>query len=193
MATPSNILLLTLRPRVLFWVPGYSQRWLSSPKPKSRRQPAKLDKEKNIRLQKKFQVAEYKKQLQDEAKKVHCMKIALRGEALDPEALNPIRKRPLKVYTPEEIDQQITIKKEWSSYKNRQSAETFRQLNNLLKSRIKAMRELKKASPALYEATLRADPEACLPIEIDPIPEYPAREGYEAPEPYDKLFPDKKT
>ena len=164
---------------------------MSSPKPKSRARPVKLDKEKSLRLQKRSQVAEYKKQLQDEAKKIYCMKIALKGEPLDPEALNPKRKRPPKEYTPEEIDQQITLRKTWSALKGKQCAATYRELNALAKSRMRAMRELKKASPFHYEAALRAEPEACLPIEIEPIPTYPPREGYDPPEPHDQLFPEK--
>eukprot|EP00800_Vazella_pourtalesii_P003136 TRINITY_DN13157_c0_g1_i1.p1 TRINITY_DN13157_c0_g1~~TRINITY_DN13157_c0_g1_i1.p1 ORF type:complete len:196 (+),score=57.98 TRINITY_DN13157_c0_g1_i1:28-615(+) len=189
MTAPSKLVLQALRHTLL---PGQSQlqlRWMSSPKPKSRPNPVKIDKEKSLRLLKRSQIAEYKKQLQDEAKKVHCMKVALRGEALEVEALNPARKRPPREYTPEEIDQQITIAKAYSSFKNRQSAQAYSQLNALVKSRMKAMRRLKKLSPFLYEAALNGDPEASLPLEVAPKAQFPPEEGYQAPEPYDQLFP----
>ena len=161
---------------------------MSSPKPKSRPHPVKIDKEKSLRILKRSQIAEYKKELQDEAKRVHCMKIALRGEALEVEALNPARKRPPLDYTPEEIDQHITITKVYSSFKNRQCAQTYSQLNALVESRMKAMRQLKKLSPFHYEAALKGDPEACLPIEVTPKAEFAPRDDYQAPEAYDQLF-----
>ena len=185
----SKLVMQTLRHQNM--LPAQSLlRWLSSPKPKSRPNPVKIDKEKTQRILKRSQIAEYKKQLQDEAKKIHCVKVALRGEALEVEALNPARKRPPHEYTDEEIDQQITITKAYSSYKSRESAETFSQLNALMKSRMKAMRQLKKLSPFLYEAALKGDPEASLPIEVANKPQFPPREDYQAPEPHDQLFPD---
>ena len=37
---------------------------------------------------------------------------------------------------------------------------------------------------------MKADLDVNLPIEYGPIPEFPPREGYVAPEPYDQLFPE---
>ena len=93
------------------------------------------------------------------------------------------------MYSAEELDEQITVRKNWSRYKSRQSATAYRELNDQLKSRMHALRMLKRYSPAHYEAAMNAEPEDNLPIEYGPIPEFPPREGYEAPEPYDQLFP----
>ena len=120
MAVPSN-LFSSLRVQSLLARAYLPQlRFMSSPKPKSRPQSLKLTKEKTLRLLKRSQVAEYKSQLQEEAKKVYRIKIARRDEPLNPEALNPAMKRTPKVYTPEEIDEQITVRKNWSSFKNTQ-------------------------------------------------------------------------
>ena len=190
MAVPSN-LFSSLRVQSLLARAYLPQlRFMSSPKPKSRPPVLKLTKEKTLRLLKRSQVAEYKNQLQEEAKKVYCIKIARRDEPLNPEALNPARKRTPKVYTPEEIDEQITVRKNWSSFKNTQMAAAYRKLNAQLKSRMYALRMLKLYSPAHYEAAMKADLDVNLPIEYGPIPEFPPREGYVAPEPYDQLFPE---
>ena len=69
-------------------------------------------------------------------------------------------------------------------------AAAYRKLNAQLKSRMYALRMLKLYSPAHYEAAMKADLDANLPIEYGPIPEFPPREGYVAPEPYDQLFPE---
>ena len=48
---------------------------------------------------------------------------------------------------------------------------------------------LKEYSPAHYEMAMKAELEDNLPIEHGPLPQFPPREGYVAPEPYDQLFP----
>ena len=166
-------------------------RFMSSPKPKSMARPKeKVDKQKHSRSQKRDRKSEQQQVLQDEAKKVHCMQIAFKGDALDPEALNPERKRPPTEYTQEELDRQAVLLKEWSTLKHKQAAKMYRELTALKNSRIRAMIELKKESPFHYYQALKE--ELQLPIEIAPIPEFPPIEGYEPPEPHDQLFPEIK-
>ena len=142
-AVPSN-LFSSLRVQSLLARAYLPQlRFMSSPKPKSRPPLPQTDQGEDPRLLKRSQVAEYKSQLQEEAKKVYRIKIAHRVEPLNPEALNPARKRNPKFYTPDEIDVQITVRKNWSSFKNTQMAAAYRKLNAHLKSRMYALRMLK--------------------------------------------------
>lgn len=105
------------------------------------------------------------------------MKAAKKGEPLDPEMLNPIRKRPPPTLPKEMRDQRFLLAKEWSRYQMQLEVQRRHFLQGVVRSREKALRELKRASSSLYAKALELNSELfpweCQgPTETPPIPSY---------------------
>ena len=118
-----------------------------------------------------------KEQELDMLMKGSALKAARKGGPLDPEMLNPARKRVLEPVPPEEAEKRYLLVKEWSRYKIQKHKEELLLLQGMLKSRRKALAELKKTSFPLYcqALKLRRDlfPYECNgPTATPPIPDY---------------------
>lgn len=106
-----------------------------------------------------------------------ALKAAKKGDPLDPEMLNPTRKRPPPTITYEEKDKRFLLSKEWSRYQMKKELERRQLLGGMVKSREKALRELKKVAPHLHSKSLELNPvlfpfEWKGPTETPPIPAY---------------------
>ncbi|XP_065883064.1 large ribosomal subunit protein mL40-like [Dysidea avara] len=126
------------------------------PKSKSKQlmmQKAKLrDREKEMQ-KRRIKEAEAQKEMQFVA-----MKIGVIGEPLDPELLNPARKRNPSVVSKEEEVRRTLLLKQWSRGLISQHKQQLQQLQGMMRCRDKAMRELKKVSQTLYEQALEPEP-----------------------------------
>lgn len=105
------------------------------------------------------------------------MKAAKKGEPLDPEMLNPVRKRAPPTLPKEVKDQRFLLTKEWSRYQMQLEVQRRHFLQGVVQSREKALRELKRASSSLYAKALELNSELfpweCQgPTETPPIPSY---------------------
>ena len=109
------------------------------------------------------------------------MKVAKRGEPLDPEMLNPSRKRPQPLLSSEELEKRHLLVKEWTRYMMERQKQEHGRLRGMVESREKALRELRRVSLPLYlQATqLRT---TILPFERTGPPHTPPIPGYEPPE-----------
>ena len=117
------------------------------------------------------------KQLMEEA----SLRAAKHGEPLDPEMLNPARKRGPASISPEEQERRFLLVKEYSRHCMAEHKEALSLLQGMVAARQKALRELKKVSFPLYQQSL----ESCQdlfpfthsgPTTTPPIP------GYHPPE-----------
>jgi len=137
---------------------------------------------KDLRL---LEMKEYAKRL--EMQKIMlaaATKAAKKGEPLDPEMLNPARKRPRPVLTLEEKDRRYLMMKEWSRYQMKKELERNQTLQHMLRSRQKALRELKKVSFTLYSRALELNP-VLFPLECKGPTETPPISTYIPPDPED--------
>ena len=110
-----------------------------------------------------------------------AMRAARMGEPLDPEMLNPARKRPPSSISDEEQERRFLLVKEWTRHCMEKHKQELQFLQGLVKSRERALKELKKVSPSLYLQALELNdklfPFECQgPLATPPIP------GYEPPE-----------
>lgn len=102
-----------------------------------------------------------RKHLMEEAQKEKefaALKMAVIGEPLDPELLNPARKRNPPAVSKEEHMHRTLVMKQWTRELMAQHKKQLRQLQVMLNCRDKAMRELKKVSTSLYEQALEPEP-----------------------------------
>ena len=145
------------------------------PKSKSKQlilQKAKMrDREKEMQ-KRRIKVAEAQKEMQFVA-----MKIGVIGEPLDPELLNPARKRTPPVISKDEEVQRTLLLKQWSRELIAQHKQQLQQLQGMVKCRDKAMRELRKVSLTLYEKALEPEPSMLTfsakgPTETPPLGSY---------------------
>lgn len=113
-----------------------------------------------------------------------AIKAAKKGEALDPEMLNPARKRQRVAIPEEEKERRFLLIKEWSRYRMEQHKQELQRLHGLKKSREKALRELKKVSLPLYNQALELNP-ALFPFECQPLTNTPPFPSYIPPDPDD--------
>lgn len=113
-----------------------------------------------------------------------AIKAAKKGEALDPEMLNPARKRQTVVVPEEEKERRFLLVKQWSRYRMEQHKQELQRLHSLKKSRKKALRELKKVSLPLYSQALELNP-ALFPYECRPLTYTPPIPSYTPPDPDD--------
>jgi len=129
------------------------------------------DREKEMQ-RRKVKVAEAQKEMQFVAMKIGCI-----GEPLDPELLNPERKRNPPVISNEEELRRTLLLKQWSRELMSQHKQQLQQLQGMVRCRDKAMRELKKVSPTLYEQALEPEPSMLTfsakgPTETPPLGNY---------------------
>ena len=121
---------------------------------------------------------EYMKRTEMEKLTQHiAMKAAKKGEPLDPEMLNPARKRPPLSVSEEEKERRFLLVKEWSRDRMEKHKRDLQFLQGVLRSREKALRELRKVSPRLYLQALELNPklfpfERQGPTATLPIPSY---------------------
>ncbi len=105
------------------------------------------------------------------------LKAAVKGEPFDPEMLNPARKRPPPTLSVSERESRILLYKKWSRYQMQKNIEQLQLLRGMMKSREKALRELKNISPFLHSKALELNPdlfplECRAPTQTPPIPSY---------------------
>ena len=111
-----------------------------------------------------------------------AVKAAKKGETLDPEMLNPARKRQEVAIPEEEEERRFLLVKEWSCFKMEKHKQELQWLQNLRKSREKALRELKKVSIPLYNQALELNP-TLFPFECQPMTRTPPLPSYTPPDP----------
>ena len=102
-----------------------------------------------------------RKHLMEEAQKemeFAASRMAIVGEPLDPELLNPARKRKPPAISKEEQVRRTMVMKQWTRELMFQHKKQLQQLQSMLKCRDKAMRELKKVSLSLYEQAMEPEP-----------------------------------
>ena len=110
-------------------------------------------------------------------KEAAALKAAKKGEPFDPEMLNPARKRQMVKNSDKEKERRVLLVKEWSRYRMEQHKLELDHLQSLMKSRDKALRELKKVSLPLYNQALELNPnlfpfECQAPTYTPPLPAY---------------------
>jgi len=121
-----------------------------------------------------------RKHLMEEAQKEKefaVAKMAVIGEPLDPELLNPVRKRKPPAVSEEEHVRRTLVMKQWTRELMAQHKKQLQQLQAMLKCRDKAMRELKKVSLSLYEQAMEPEPDLLTfsskgPTETPPLNNY---------------------
>ena len=124
----------------------------------------------------------FKKVEMDKLKLAAALKAAKKGEPLDPEMLNPVRKREKVSVSEEEEERRFLLVKEWSRYKMEQHKLELERLQTLMKSRDKALRELKKISLPLYNQALELNP-TLFPFECQALTYTPPIVTYTPPDP----------
>jgi len=110
------------------------------------------------------------------------LKAAKMGEPLDPEMLNPARKREPTLKTTKEKESEFLLVKEWSRFTMTEHTQQMKSLRDMVASREKAMKELKKLSPSLYTRALELN-EQLFPFSCVGPTATPPLEGYSPPEP----------
>lgn len=118
-----------------------------------------------------------KKQELEKLMQVTSLKAAKMGEPFDPEMLNPARKRAPVEKSLEEKENEYLLMKEWSRHQMETHKQDLKKLADMVTSRERAMRELKKLSPLLYNRALELKedlfPYECLgPTATPPIADY---------------------
>ena len=110
------------------------------------------------------------------------LKAAKKGEALDPEMLNPIRKRAPVVLTEEEQEQRFLMVKAWSRLQMEKHKKEQIFLQGVLHCRRQALSELKRVSFPLYVKALELKPDL-FPFECLGPTATPPLSGYTPPDP----------
>ncbi len=118
-----------------------------------------------------------KKQELEKLMHTASLKAAKMGEPFDPEMLNPARKRVPIEKSVEEKESEYLLIKEWSRYRMETHKQDLRVLADMVDSREKALKELKKISPVLYDRALELKedlfPYECVgPTATPPIADY---------------------
>lgn len=125
---------------------------------------------------------EYLKKLEAErAYHEALMKVAKRGEPLDPEMLNPSRKRLRPKISSEELEKRHLLVKEWTRYSMERQKQEHGRLRGMMESRERALRALRRVSLPLYLQAIQLRT-AILPFERTGPPHTPPIPGYEPPE-----------
>ena len=143
---------------------------------------AKKQKKSRKEIQREMMRDHFKKMEMEKLKLAAALKAAKKGEPLDPEMLNPARKREKVAISEEEKEQRYLLVKEWSKYKMEQHKQELQHLQNLMKSRGKALRELKKVSHTLYNQALELNPDL-FPFECAALTHTPPVPTYTPPDP----------
>lgn len=113
-----------------------------------------------------------------------ALKAAKKGEPLDIEMLNPARKRAPPTLTYEEKDRRFLLSKEWARFQMSKEIQQRQLLGGMVKSRAKALNELKKVAPMLYCKALELNPDL-FPFECKGPTETPPMADYVPPDPED--------
>ena len=126
-------------------------------------------------------IKEYMKrmELQKELEEA-TIRVAKKGEPMDPEMLNPARKRPPVELSDEEKEQKILLVKRWTRYNMEEHKAQLQQLQGMMDSRRRALRELKKVSLPLYQQALDLRTNL-FPFEWTGPPATPPLPGYDPP------------
>lgn len=82
------------------------------------------------------------------------LKVARKGEPMDPEMLNPARKRQQAQLSEEEKERRLLLAKQWTRHKMAEHKTDLITLQGIMNSRAKALRELRKVSFSLYVQAL---------------------------------------
>ncbi len=144
------------------------------------KQQKKVKNKKDIRRE---MMKEYlKKQELEKLMETASLKAAKMGEPFDPEMLNPARKRAPVKKSPEEKESEYLLVKEWSRYRMEAHKQDLKRLADMVASREKALRELKKLSPLLYNRALDLK-EDLFPFECVGPTATPSIPGYIPPDP----------
>ncbi len=145
---------------------------------KGKNKPNKSKKE-----QKLSETREYMKKV--EIQKLYqssALKAAKVAEPLDAEMLNPARKRQITASSSEEQERRYLLKKEWVRYRMKRDIQQQHLLQGMIKSRERALRELKKLAPLLYTKSLGLNSEL-FPLECMGPSATPPILSYIPPEP----------
>lgn len=113
------------------------------------------------------------KQVMEEA----SLRAAKHGDPLEPEMLNPARKRAPESISPEERERRFLLVKEYSRYRMEEHKKELAVLQGMVKARQKALLELKRVSFLLYLQSLELSPDLFPfthtgPTATPPIPNY---------------------
>ena len=125
-----------------------------------------------------------RKHLMEEAQKEKefaASKMAVIGEPLDPELLNPARKRDAPSISKEEQVRRTLVLKQWTRELMAEHKKQLKQLQLMVNCRDKAMRELKKISTSLYDQAMEPEP-ALLTFSSTGPTETPPLNNYIPPE-----------
>lgn len=138
---------------------------------------AKKQKKSKKEIRREMMKEYFKKMEIEKLKATAALKAAKKGEPFDPEMLNPARKRQIVKFSDIESERRFLLVKEWSRYRMEQHKLELQHLQNLMKSRDKALRELKKISLSLYNQALELNPnlfpfECQAPTCTPPLPAY---------------------
>lgn len=131
-----------------------------------------------------------KEMMRDYLKKVELEKLvrdatlksAKKGEALDPEMLNPVRKRAPVVLAEDEQERRFLRVKAWSRLQMEKHKQDQVFLQGLVRSRQQALNELKRVSFPLYAQALALKPDL-FPFECMAPAATPPLSGYTPPDP----------
>ena len=125
------------------------------------------------------------------AKQKERMELKRRKEAVmipvDPDSLpdpswyDSDRKRAVPELSEEEKERRILMQKEWTSYTMKKHVADVRMLQDKIKCRENALRELRKVSELLYQEAIKIDKDV-YPMCIQGPVETPAQDGYEPPD-----------
>ena len=143
---------------------------------------AKKQKKSRKEIQREMMRDHFKKMEMEKLKLAAALKAAKKGEPLDPEMLNPARKREKATISVEEREQRFLLVKEWSRYKMEQHKQELQHLQNMMKSRYRALSELKKVSLPLYNQALELNPDL-FPYECPVVTYTPPLPTYTPPDP----------
>ena len=125
---------------------------------------------------------EYLKKVEaDRAYQEAIVKVARKSEPLDPEMLNPARKRPKPKLTEDEEESRILLSKEWSRYCTEKQKREHVALRQMVECRRRALQEVKKISLPLYMNALDLQ-KNLFPYHCKGPPQTPPLANYEPPD-----------
>ena len=109
------------------------------------------------------------------------LRAAKHGDPLDPEMLNPARKRGPASVSPEEHERRFLLVKEYSRHCMTEHKKALSLLHGMVEARRKALRELRKVSFPLYQQSLELAPDL-FPFTHSGLTTTPPIPGYQPPE-----------
>lgn len=144
---------------------------------KQQKKPAKTKKDSRREVMKEYlRKMEEKKVMQEAA-----LRAAKHGEPLDPEMLNPARKRLSVSISEEERERRFLLVKEYSRYRMEQHKKELCFLRGAVQSRQRALQELRQVSVPLYLQALELNKDL-FPFNYKGPTATPPLSGYVPPE-----------